>query len=332
MTIRTWVNVVTINRYLEEIRKTDSILLNEDSKSLEKPFLMLNDLQDEIDSLNKHNQELQNKVNAEKKQTTFEYSTFLFTIVVASIFVVLFALLFIGYSRAKKKSAEREDESRNYLTKLNEANEEIEKMLNTENDLAHKLNILQTDQETNLAKIIQEKSEIEDEKILLENQILEIKKAYVFEVTKRMEKESELVSCKQQIQLMDDSKGEKQKITDLEGKVSLLAIEKEQLEKTLVNTQTVLETEIKSRENAEASLEILMLQLKNGGFLQEGSQELIHLPDELIYRKQYVNENIALTEELKNLRFKYNQELKMKMQMKEDLDQIISKIKSTTFE
>lgn len=331
MTIRTWTNLVKINKYLEEIRKYDSILLIENSKSLEKPLLMLNDLQNEIDSLKKHNEAFQRNNAAENKQSHPDNTTFIFIFVVFSVLLVFSLILFIGYYRARKNAVVRENESRNYLTKLNEANEEIEAMLKSENDLTHKLNILQSNQEINFAKIIKEKSDIEGEKILMENQIVEIRKAYDFEVGKRMEKESELELCKHQYRVLANSQGAKQEIIDMEKKVKLIDFEKEEMEKELLKMQAALDTEVKSHKKVNAELEGLMLQLKNGGFLQEGSHELIHLSTEIATQKQLIDENEALTEELKNLRLKYEQELKMKMQMKDDLDQIISKIKRSTF-
>ena len=59
VTVRTWVNVITSNKFLEEIRRTDSILLSGKNASVEKTYQMVNDLQDEVDKLTRENQDIQ---------------------------------------------------------------------------------------------------------------------------------------------------------------------------------------------------------------------------------------------------------------------------------
>jgi len=58
VTVRTWVNVITSNKYLEEIRINDSLLLSGGNQSVEKSYQMINELQDENDKLIIENREL----------------------------------------------------------------------------------------------------------------------------------------------------------------------------------------------------------------------------------------------------------------------------------
>jgi hypothetical protein len=153
VTVRTWVNVITSNKYLEQIRVIDSVLLLENSKAVEKPYQMINELQDEIDSLILQ-KEIQNaRPITLQASSSLGNTTYLFIILISVIFVTLFVLLFFGYSGAKRKARNRDNESRNFLTKLNIANDEIEKMQQTEKDLAHKFNLTKTEYDEKIKKM-----------------------------------------------------------------------------------------------------------------------------------------------------------------------------------
>ena len=328
MTVRTWVNVITANKYLEEIRIIDSILLLENSKAIEKPYQMINDLQEEIDSLIKHNQIQNERPISVKARSSLGSTTYLFIILISVIFLTLFVLLFFGYSASKRKVKNRENESRNFLSKLNEANDEIEKMQQTEKDLAHKFNLMKTDFDDQIKKLLLLKSAIEDEKILLENQIIEVKKAYDHEVLRRMEMESDMVLSQQKDRLSRNDSTEKNKIFDLEEKIRLLAIENEKITTDLDKTLAALEGEVSIRKNSEISLNGLIFQLEQEGFLQDGNRDVANITDGMKTYKKLLIENELLSKALEETRSDYNKELILKRQMEEDLNQIIARFKT----
>jgi len=328
VTVRTWVNVITSNKFLEEIVITDSILLSGKSTSVKKAYQMINDLQEELDQITKENQELQAQSKIMKHNTSFENTTFLFSILVAVLFLILFVILFFGYTGARKTAAIRDKESRNYLTKLNEARNEIEKMHTTESDLAHKLNILVAEHHGKLKVILNEKSAIEDGKLLLENQLLEVKKACDHEVMKRMETESELILAQQYDRLKNNAANEQQRIIELEDKIRLLEIENIEISKVLNKTLAALEGEVTFRKSAEDSLNNLISQLERNGLLKPGNRDLLHITHEMKDNEQLLLENKTLTEELEKIQFKYSLELKGKYQLQQDLDLMLSRLKS----
>ncbi len=328
MTVRTWVNVITANKYLEEIRIIDSILLLENSKAIEKPYQMINDLQEEIDSLIKHNQIQNERPISVKARSSLGNTTYLFIILISVIFLTLFVLLFFGYSASKRKAKNRENESRNFLSKLNEANDDIEKMQQTEKDLAHKFNLMKTDFDDQIKKLLLLKSAIEDEKILLENQIIEVKKAYDHEVLRRMEMESDMVLSQQKDRLSRNDSTEKNKIFDLEEKIRLLAIENEKITTDLDKTLAALEGEVSIRKNSEISLNGLIFQLEHDGFLQDGNRDVANITDGMKTYKKLLIENELLSKALEETRSDYNKELILKRQMEEDLNQIIARFKT----
>ncbi len=328
MTVRTWVNVITANKYLEEIRIIDSILLLENSKAIEKPYQMINDLQEEIDSLIKHNQIQNERPISVKARSSLGNTTYLFIILISVIFLTLFVLLFFGYSASKRKVKNRENESRNFLSKLNEANDEIEKMQQTEKDLAHKFNLMKTDFDDQIKKLLLLKSAIEDEKILLENQIIEVRKAYDHEVLRRMEMESDMVLSQQKDRLSRNDSTEKNKIFGLEEKIRLLAIENEKITTDLDKTLAALEGEVSIRKNSEISLNSLIFQLEHDGFLQDGNRDVANITDGMKTYKKLLIENELLSKALEETRSDYNKELILKRQMEEDLNQIIARFKT----
>jgi cbb3-type cytochrome oxidase subunit 3 len=328
ITVRTWVNVVTSNKYLEEIRKTDSILLAGKNPSVEKTYQMVNDLQEELDKLTRENQGLQAQSRIRQHDTSFENTTFLFSILVAALFLILFVILFFGYSGARRKAAMRDKESRNYLAELNEARDVVEKMQTTESDLAHKLNLLEAEYRGKFKVLLTGKSAIEDEKLLLENQLIEVKKAWDHEVMKRMEAESVLVLAQKHDLLKINAEKEQQRIIDLEDKIRLLEIENIGISKVLNKTQAALEGESTFRKSAEDSLNNLISQLEQGGLLKPGNRDLLHITEEMKANEQLLLENKTLTEELEKIRFKYSLELKGKFQLQQDLDLMLSRLKS----
>jgi cbb3-type cytochrome oxidase subunit 3 len=325
VTVRTWVNVITSNKYLEDIRQIDSVLLIENSQAVEKPLQMINEMEEEIDQLKKQNLVLESKVKAIKNNTSFQNTTFLFTILVAAIFLILFVVLFFGYSAAKKTAGIRDEESRDYLAKLNEANDEIEKLQITESDLAHKLNLLQSEYVDKIKIMLDEKSFLEDEKAMLENQIIEVKKAYDHEVVKRKEIESELVLAQQQDRLLRNTEEEKHRIMDLEEKLKSLTQDKEEIDRVLNTTLLALEGEVSFRKSAEDSLNSLINQLESKGFMKQESNNLLNIAEEMKTYNQLINDNESLLQQLESLRSDYNNEVKIRRQMSEELAHILSR-------
>ena len=327
VTVRTWINVITSNKYLEEIRITDSVLMSGGNQSVEKSYQMINELQDENSKLIIENREMNDKYKALKDNTSFENTTFLFSILVACIFLILFVVLFFGYSAARRNAKIREVESRNYLAELNDARDEIEKMQNSENDLAHKLNLMESENHEKLRSLLAVKSTLEDEKLLLENQIIEVKKAYDHEVLKRMETESELVLAQQQGRLNITAVNEQQKIIDLEEKLKLLELENGELNSVLNKTLVALESEVNFRKGAEESLNSIVTKLETAGFLKPGNRDLLHVKDEIKAYEQLLIENKSLADELEKARLKYSHEIKIRLQLQNDLDMLLSRLK-----
>ncbi len=328
ITVRTWVNVITSNKFLEEIRRTDSLLLSGKNASVDKTYQMVNDLQEEVDKLTKENQDILAQSKILKHNTSFENTTFLFSILVAAIFLILFIILFFGYTGARRKAAIRDEESRSYLAELNDARDEIEKMQTTESDLAHKLNLLEAGYQEKIKLLLNEKSAIEDGKLLLENQLIEVKKAYDHEVWKRMETESELVLAQQHGRLGNSAVNEQRTIIELEEKIRLLELENIGISNVLNKTLAALEGEVTYRKHAEDSLNNLINQLEKGGFLKPGKGDLLHITDEMKTYEQLLLLNQTLTEELDKIQFKYDLELRGKYQLQQDLDQMLSRLKS----
>jgi cbb3-type cytochrome oxidase subunit 3 len=328
VTVRTWVNVITSNKFLEEIRRTDSILLSGKNASVDKTYQMVNDLQEEVDKLTKENQDIQAQSKILKHNTSFENTTFLFSILVAAIFLILFVILFFGYTAARRKAAIRDEESRGYLAELNDARDEIEKMQTTEGDLAHKLNLLESGHHEKMRMLLKEKSSIEDGKVLLENQLIEVKKAYDFEVVKRKEIESQMILSNQQSLLIENRDAEEKK----DDKIRVLEIENEEVKRALKMAINTLENEVLIRKNAEDLLNALIAQLEKAGFLQPENHSLLNISDQMKSYQNLLDDNKSLSNDVTRFRLNYENELKIKQQMKEDLAQIITKIKTNVSE
>lgn len=225
MTIRTWLNVITMNKHLETLRSYDSLIKNVLDENQRKQNSVLFDLQDENDQLTNDNEilKIENSVLLEKIR---ENKTFIIIMIVISAIIVLSLIVLIFMIvRINSRHRKQEKQTKEYHTKLFAANKAIEKYDETEKKLASEINRINT--------------KLGEEKLMFENQIIEVKKAYELEVRKRMEIEGEEYKSDHQ-----------------------LKNENIQLAEDLTKAKNNYENEVKTRLHIEEELKILLEKLK----------------------------------------------------------------------
>lgn len=213
VTINTWLNIRRSNQYLEKIIHLDSILisnLKEVSENEQESFAEAGNkvhlLQNQVDSLYNI---LENDLNnPEVANIPSDNSRFIFG--GAFVVVMLFSLVYIISST--KKIKDRETRLKQYHSDLYAARQEIEDMEKTQITLASEVNRLKREL-ASFEENHQLLQQLADDKLLLEQQIEEMRKAFIAESEKRRASETELV-------LMEDKKNAQ--IQNLQSDIALL--------------------------------------------------------------------------------------------------------------
>lgn len=245
ITINSWLNIMQSNKFLHQISHLDSMIIQEisgiDQDSLISDF---NRRINKCDTLiyNKNNQIAQlNQDNGFYKRMYF------MLLIIGLLFLVIIVVLLLLTGRLNRLTREKERQLKTYHTNLFSANEEIERSRKTENQLASEINKLKKQ----IAERMEDSEDpelLKEEKLMLENQIIEIKKAYEMEYAKRMELESQLLE-------KDSQKDEKPECIDKE-KVKRLKDQYEKLKAEHDNILLKLEQLSKAKNELQDELNV----------------------------------------------------------------------------
>lgn len=196
MTINTWMNIFKLNKYLGQMVVLDSLIIaekesgnSEESQKLEVTQSKLESLLNEKIDMNRRLSEAENSKHALSKNLRI--------VVIAGgvslLFLILFLVSFILMLNKLKKSKPLVQE---YHTNLYNAKSEIEKLLKDQENMATDFNNREKSFDNEMRKMREGMDTLSDEKTMLENQIIEVKKAYDREVEKRLTAEERLQSIK----------------------------------------------------------------------------------------------------------------------------------------
>lgn len=192
VTIRTWVNVVRSNNYLRNILLLDSVILEKQIRRNESSGRVIDSLTGNLKTVRKENQRLKFEKNEDQLQALMYKRYFLLASVVALLFIILFLIVLIRLSKNKKTIRELDAQVREYYTQVHDANQQIEHFEKMEKHLASEINRVKTTLGKELKEAREAQAKAEDEKLMFENQISAVKKAYDMEVEKRKSVEEEL--------------------------------------------------------------------------------------------------------------------------------------------
>jgi hypothetical protein len=190
ITVNTWLNIRKSNQYLERIVYFDSLIIKSLS-NIQDVNGVTNDTKAEtaspvfeFDTL--HSLKEIPAGRAPKKSKNQKENFFLIIIGISIIAFLIFYSVLI-----KKRLKVKEGEFKQSYTDLYAARQEIENLEKTNTILASDINRL-TKELAGVEDSIKLLQHLQDEKALLENQILEVRKAYILEVDKRKELETRL--------------------------------------------------------------------------------------------------------------------------------------------
>nr|NQU91779.1 hypothetical protein [Bacteroidota bacterium] len=255
MTVRTWVNVVTINDYLEQIRYYDSILNYIGSENMRQNEFVIQQMQGEIKKLTDQNQVLETRVNQIGDDEDRAELIFTIPIALAAVFLIVSIVLFFAFLAKKRNAKEKEKLAKDYHKRLYNALEDVEKLNIKKNELLKEINTSQSSQQFESGTAINDLSGIAADKLMLENQMVEIKKAYDREVQKRMETEAKLDK------FLPPNTEQFSHGTEMKSYVDLFKEHKQMLEE-LSASRSGYDREVKTRLQIEEDLRNLLEKLK----------------------------------------------------------------------
>lgn len=266
ITINSWINVMQSNNFLEQITYIDSLIIQElsliDQDSLIKDF---NQQISTYDTLI-YNRDIE--ISRIKHDNEFYKRMYYMLLIIGLLFLVIIVVLLFLTGRLNRLSREKERQLKSYHTDLFSAKAEIERSRKTENQMASEINklkkhIAEHNEETDDTELVRE------EKLLLENQIIEIRKAYEIESAKRLELENELLEKDNQkedssdIVDQDEVKQLNVKYEQLKAEYDDVLLKLESLNKSETDLQETLKQQTEARVVAEKRHAELVEKLKN---------------------------------------------------------------------
>ena len=265
VTVRTWVNVVRLNNYLQQIVELDSVLLENFQQKDRLSQQNTDALNGKLEMLRGENKRLEFEKNTLEQQSFIYKRYFLFAITLAVFFFILFLVILIRSKKHKVTIRKLEGKVKDYYTQLHDTKQQIERFEKTEVHLASEINRIKTTLGEELKHAREAQVKAEDEKLMLENQISAVKKAYEREVEKRKETELELEKIKEKLKRTEDHAGILDNIAKLRKSKIVNDLKKKinQLEEKLQEMQQKLKGEMESRRTIEEELSALLDKLKN---------------------------------------------------------------------
>ena len=262
----TWISVMQSNNYLNQLIRLDSLLLIKgDSLNVDSirsaHAKQMNDYESLVKTIDFERVQLQ-------QENKFYKKMFYMLLFISLLFLLLIVVLLMLTGRLNKAVKVKEQQVKTYHTKLYDANIEVEKSRTTENKLASEINKLKK-QLSDGSNTIQEVELLQEEKLMLENQILEVKKAYEMEANRCTELEAALAQKKQvkQEESTDEDSGETHNMIAqnkrLQGELDKLLHKIDELETLNKAHGDELKLQIGAKETAEKRLEELIRKLQN---------------------------------------------------------------------
>lgn len=189
MTRNTWLNIMQSNKYLQQILHYDSMIMkaipetkNEDSLR-NALMLKLTDAEKKLKTLEQRNLQIKSDLDFYKKM-------YFMALILSALFLVIIVILIVLAGRLNRSVKEKDKKVKEYYTNFYSAQNELEASRKTENQLASEINKLNKQIKDNSNENREPLEKLNEEKLMLENQILEVKKAYEMEAAKRMELEA----------------------------------------------------------------------------------------------------------------------------------------------
>lgn len=231
ITRNTWLNIMQSNKYLQMIIHYDSMIILASSDHLNEDSLS-NALQLQLKGAEGKLMVLRQQKSQLNSDLEFYQRMYYMALVLSGLFLVLIIILILLTGRLNRTVKEKTKYAKEYYTGLSGARKEIEASRKTENQLASEINKLKKQLDGGENDLKPELEKLSEEKLMLENQISEVKKAYEMEANKRMELEVQLQEERQNddSELIERLTGQ---LENVQNEYGLLKAENEKIQQEL---------------------------------------------------------------------------------------------------
>ena len=324
MAVRTWVNVVALNEYLEQIRQYDSLIGKIASESVRQNQLLTLQTQAEVERLAAQNQVLETRLRQIDEDESGKQLIFTIPIALAAVFFVLAVVLFFAFNAKRRSALEKEKQSKDYHKRLYNALEDSERLNIKNNELIHEINDLQSSKKSEKEPVSYDLGSLEEDKLMLENQILEIKKVYDMEVEKRREIEMALEEQIQKAAELEAGTVKLQEIERVEQQLDRLGERNKELEEKMKQYSSKIDAELKKRKDLEKLNQELNLKL--GKYAPPNVEDQLGGEVAKTYMELY-HANKDLSRELTLTKVNLDSEIETRNGIEEDLGILLNKWK-----
>ena len=262
MTIRTWVNVVTTNKYLDQLKSYDAILIEYYRKAELQYTTDVFVLQSDLKILSLKYEELKIKNQIQITEATPGRNYFLITLIIAVVCLLVLIFVLILFYKKGRQMTKLNVQTKDNHTKLYDAKKRIEQFEQTELKLASEINNQKSNYEKHLLSLQKEKEIAEDDRLMLANQISEVKRAYDLEVQKREGLEDELALAGENADIVEESKIILVKANEMAVQLKESKQQNILFEAELERVNKRLQTEVESRMKIEEELSTLLNKIK----------------------------------------------------------------------
>lgn len=186
ITVNTWMNIFKLNKYLQQLVANDSLIFNELKTNKNDWNNELVIAQSKLENLINEKKDLNRRLSEVKSTQEMSGNNMKITFLVGSIATILLIVFLILYIVSAKKLKKNNQLLKEYHTNLYHAKAEVEQLQKDQIMMAGEINIKVKSFDEELKATHEKISLLSDEKIMLENQMVEVKKAYDREVERRI--------------------------------------------------------------------------------------------------------------------------------------------------
>ncbi len=312
MTINTWVNIMTANKYLKAILQLDSLIVLQNIDRFPEKDSLISILQDQNHRIKTQLDNSYAQLSTLRSDQENKADIILYGLILAAAVILILVFLLIIYIQKSRKNAALHDKLKNAQTKLYFAGEELQQLKMNQPSKEEDRNE-QLEEEISLLKKNYES--LSDEKLMLENQIIEVKKAWELEVQKRMDAE------------LTGGGSDKRTEKKLQRRINALEAENEKLSQGSVRQQRSIEDKDEQLKILQRRLEELAAtsEQKSSRSVDDNKQGDDRLKADY---EELFKANKDLVGELAETKKNYEKEIKTRLEIESELRELLEKLRN----
>lgn len=192
VSVNTWLNIFKLNNYLGQLVVLDSLIISEIGISQSDESKRLDVAQSKLESLLSEKMDMSRRLSEAENSKHLMSKNLRLIIIAGGVSLLLFILFLVFFILTVNKLKKNNALVQEYHTNLYSAKSEIEQLVRDQENMAAAINMREKGFEEELKKFKDGLDQLSDEKTMLENQMIEVKKAYDREVERRLTAEERL--------------------------------------------------------------------------------------------------------------------------------------------